>query len=43
MPNVILTPHIASATIEAREDMSKMAAENIIAALSGKTPPNQIK
>jgi len=43
MPNVIMTPHIASATIEAREDMSAMAAENIIAALSGKTPPNQIK
>jgi glyoxylate reductase len=35
-PNVILTPHIASATVEAREDMSKIAAENIIAVLSGK-------
>jgi lactate dehydrogenase-like 2-hydroxyacid dehydrogenase len=43
LTNVIMTPHIASATIEAREDMSKMAAENILAALSGKTPPNQIK
>jgi glyoxylate reductase len=43
MPNVIMTPHIASATIEAREDMSSMAAENIIAVLSGKTPPNQVK
>ncbi len=38
--NVILTPHIASATMEAREAMSMVAAENIIAALSGKPPLN---
>lgn len=37
-PNVILTPHIASATIEAREAMSTVAAENIIAVLAGKPP-----
>ncbi len=43
MPNVIMTPHIASATEEARADMSCMAALNIIAALDGKTPPNLIK
>jgi lactate dehydrogenase-like 2-hydroxyacid dehydrogenase len=42
-PNVILTPHIASATIEAREAMSLSAATNIIAVLSGKTPPNPAK
>ncbi len=36
--NVILTPHIASATIAAREDMSIIAANNIIAVLSGKAP-----
>jgi glyoxylate reductase len=35
-PNVILTPHIASATIEARQDMARVAAENIVAVLSGK-------
>ncbi len=40
MPNVIMTPHTASATIEARADMSRIAAENIIAALEGKVPPN---
>ncbi len=43
MPNVIMTPHIASATAEAREDMSKIAAENIMAAFAGKTPPNLAK
>ncbi|MDP3793797.1 MAG: D-glycerate dehydrogenase [Candidatus Uhrbacteria bacterium] len=36
--NVILTPHTASATIEARQAMSKLAADNIIAVLSGKPP-----
>ncbi len=41
--NVILTPHIASATIEAREAMSMVAAENILAVLSGKPPLNPAK
>lgn len=36
--NVILTPHTASATVEARQAMSKLAADNIIAVLSGKPP-----
>jgi len=36
--NVILTPHIASATVETREAMAKIAAENIIAVFEGKTP-----
>jgi D-3-phosphoglycerate dehydrogenase len=43
LPNVALTPHTASATREARSAMSKIAAENIIAALEGKTPPNVVK
>ena len=38
--NVILTPHIASATIEARQSMSRQAALNIIAVLEGKPPLN---
>lgn len=42
LPNVITTPHIASATIEARQAMSRTAAENIIAVLSGKKAPNGI-
>ena len=39
-PNVILTPHIASATYEARASMARCAAENIIAVLSGAQPLN---
>lgn len=41
--NVILTPHTASATVEARQAMSRTVAENVIAALSGNTPPNLVK
>jgi glyoxylate reductase len=41
--NVILTPHTASATIETRQAMSRRAAENILAYLDGKTPPNAVK
>lgn len=43
MENVVLTPHTASAAIETRERMGQVAAENIIAVLSGKTPPNLVK
>lgn len=37
-PNVILTPHTASATIEARQAMSRVAAANIIEVLEGRGP-----
>ncbi|MBI5793835.1 D-glycerate dehydrogenase [Candidatus Uhrbacteria bacterium] len=40
--NVILTPHTASATVETRQAMSRTAAQNILAFLNGKRPPNQI-
>jgi len=40
--NVILTPHIASATEETRSKMSEMAAKNIIAVLEGNTPLNEV-
>lgn len=35
MPNVVVTPHIGTATHETRNAMSKIAAENVIAALKG--------
>ncbi len=43
MDNVIITPHIASATDATRSAMSVAAATNIIEALEGRTPPNLIK
>lgn len=41
--NIILTPHIASATEETRAKMSELAATNIIEALEGRLPPNLVK
>lgn len=41
--NVVLTPHTASATAEARDGMSRVAAQNVIAALEGQVPPNAVK
>lgn len=38
LPNTITTPHIGSATHEAREKMGEMVAAAIVAALSGKKP-----
>ena len=43
MDNVVLTPHTASATEEARSKMSEVAAQNIIEALEGRIPPNLVK
>lgn len=43
MNNVVLTPHTASATESARQAMSRVAAENIIAFVKGKVPPNAVK
>lgn len=40
LPNVVLAPHIASASYATRRRMSMMAAENAAAALSGRRPPN---
>jgi len=40
--NVVLTPHIASASTETRTKMAVMAAENVIALFDGKKPPNAL-
>lgn len=40
--NVLLTPHIASATWEARIQMARMAAENVIDVLINKNPPKYL-
>lgn len=38
LENIIMTPHVASATHEARAAMSELVAENIIDVLSGRPP-----
>ena len=40
MPNVLLAPHIASATVRTRSEMSAMAARNLATAVRGGRPPN---
>jgi glyoxylate reductase len=40
LSNVVLAPHIASASVDTRRQMSMMAAENAAAVLNGQRPPN---
>lgn len=40
MSNVVLLPHVGSATIKTRNDMAHLAAENLVKALTGEIPPN---
>lgn len=42
LPNVVLTPHIGSATMPTRLAMAGLAADNLIAALTGATPPTPL-
>jgi glyoxylate reductase len=41
-PNVVLAPHIASASIETRTKMACMAAENVVALFNGQQPANML-
>jgi glyoxylate reductase len=40
MQNVVLTPHLGSAVRELRESMANVVADNILAVLEGRQPPN---
>ena len=42
LQNVVLAPHIASASMETRTTMACMAAENCAAGVSGRRPPNPV-
>lgn len=42
LPNVTTLPHIGSATVRSREGMARKAAENLLAALEGKRPPDLV-
>lgn len=41
-PNVVLAPHLASASLETRTKMAMMAVENTIAFFEGRRPPNLV-
>lgn len=42
LERVVMTPHIASATIEARSQMSAMVADNVLSVLNGEKPRDVI-
>ncbi|MEH7458955.1 MULTISPECIES: 2-hydroxyacid dehydrogenase [Bacillus] len=43
LPNIVTLPHIGSATLKTRRQMAMTAAENLVAGLQGKTPPNIVR
>ena len=40
--NVLVSPHTAGGTVEARENMSRFAAEQVLEILDGKKPPRLV-
>ncbi|MGB9798146.1 MAG: D-glycerate dehydrogenase, partial [bacterium] len=42
LDNVVVLPHIGSATVETRGRMARMAAENLLAGLRGEIPQNLV-
>jgi glyoxylate reductase len=42
LPNVVLTPHIASATVETRAAMTRVLVDNVLAFLAGRPLPNPV-
>ena len=43
LENVVVVPHLGSATIETRTAMAMLAAENAIAVVRGETPPTPVR
>jgi len=42
LDNVVVAPHISSASYETRSRMAEMVAENLVAFFEGRTPPNLV-
>jgi glyoxylate reductase len=42
LDNVVVTPHISSASLETRAKMSEMVADNLVSFFEGKKPPNLV-
>ncbi len=42
LPNVVLLPHLGSATTATRQKMAQMVGENVLAVLQGREPPNPL-
>ena len=42
LDNVVLVPHLGSATVETRAAMATAAASNVVEVLAGRTPHNPV-
>ena len=42
LDNVVLVPHLGSATVETRTAMGMLAAQNLVAAVEGRPPPSAV-
>ena len=42
LENVVLAPHIGSATVRSRDGMARAVADNVIAVLEGREPPSRV-
>ena len=42
LPQVVLAPHVGSATVATRARMAEVAARNVVAALRGEPIPNRV-
>ena len=42
LDNVVVAPHISSASLETRAKMAEMVADNLVAFLEGRKPPNLV-
>jgi glyoxylate reductase len=42
LPNVVLTPHVASATVETRAAMTRVLVDNVLAFVGGEPLPNEV-
>jgi len=43
LPNVVLAPHIGSATTATRTAMAELSVTNLVAGLTGREPPNRVR
>lgn len=42
LPNVVLTPHLGSGTVQTREAMTRLVVDNVLAAERGEPLPTQV-
>jgi glyoxylate reductase len=43
LPNVVMTPHLGTATQATREAMTRVLVDNVLAVEAGRRPPNQVE